>query len=90
MRCGFCQPAGKYDSSLRNGRRPFRNDKLHQTTGWKNLPTCVAPASLPLIAAGKSFGGRMTSQAQEEAPLPDVRGLASLGFPLHPRKEAVR
>ncbi|HZS12169.1 MAG TPA: alpha/beta family hydrolase [Nitrospirales bacterium] len=39
---------------------------------------------LPLIAGGKSFGGRMTSQAQAESPLPGVRGLAFLGFPLHP------
>ncbi|MGA9321818.1 MAG: alpha/beta family hydrolase, partial [Xanthobacteraceae bacterium] len=37
-----------------------------------------------LIAGGKSFGGRMTSQAQAKAPLPGVRGLAFLGFPLHP------
>ena len=40
--------------------------------------------TLPLIAGGKSFGGRMTSQAQAAAPLPGVRGLAFLGFPLHP------
>jgi len=39
---------------------------------------------LPLVAGGKSFGGRMTSQAQAKAPLPGVRGLAFLGFPLHP------
>ena len=39
---------------------------------------------LPLFAGGRSFGGRMTSQAQAEAPLPGVRGLAFLGFPLHP------
>ncbi len=39
---------------------------------------------LPLIAGGKSFGGRMTSQAQAKAPLENVRGLAFLGFPLHP------
>lgn len=38
---------------------------------------------LALIAGGKSFGGRMTSQAQAAAPLPGVRGLAFLGFPLH-------
>jgi predicted alpha/beta-hydrolase family hydrolase len=37
-----------------------------------------------LIAGGKSFGGRMTSQAQASAPLEGVRGLAFLGFPLHP------
>lgn len=40
--------------------------------------------SLPLIAGGKSFGGRMTSQAQALSPLPGVRGLAFFGFPLHP------
>lgn len=40
-------------------------------------------AALPLFAGGKSFGGRMTSQAQAAAPLPGVRGLAFLGFPLH-------
>jgi predicted alpha/beta-hydrolase family hydrolase len=39
---------------------------------------------VPLFAGGKSFGGRMTSQAQAAAPLPDVRGLIFIGFPLHP------
>jgi len=39
---------------------------------------------LPLLAGGKSFGGRMTSQAQAAVPLPSVVGLAFLGFPLHP------
>ena len=39
---------------------------------------------LPLFAGGKSFGGRMTSQAQAAAPMPGVRGLAFVGFPLHP------
>ncbi len=43
----------------------------------------LAP-DLPLFAGGRSFGGRMTSQAQAEAPLQAVRGLAFLGFPLHP------
>jgi len=43
----------------------------------------LAP-ELTLIAGGRSFGGRMTSQAQSLAPLPGVRGLAFLGFPLHP------
>ncbi|MFC0243803.1 alpha/beta hydrolase family protein [Rhodopseudomonas telluris] len=38
----------------------------------------------PLLAGGKSFGGRMTSQAQALAPLGGVRGLVFLGFPLHP------
>jgi predicted alpha/beta-hydrolase family hydrolase len=44
---------------------------------------CLLP-DLPLFAGGKSFGGRMTSQAQAAAPLPGVRGLIFLGFPLHP------
>ena len=39
---------------------------------------------LPLIAGGKSFGGRMTSQAQSASPLPGVVGLLFFGFPLHP------
>ena len=42
---------------------------------------------VPLVAGGKSFGGRMTSQAQGAEPLPDVRGLAFVGFPLHPAKK---
>ena len=45
--------------------------------GARRLP------KLPLVAGGKSFGGRMTSQAQAAEPLPNVRGLAFLGFPLH-------
>jgi uncharacterized protein len=39
---------------------------------------------VPLFAGGKSFGGRMTSQAQALLPLPGVRGLVFVGFPLHP------
>ncbi|MGH8487704.1 MAG: alpha/beta hydrolase family protein [Gammaproteobacteria bacterium] len=43
----------------------------------------LAPG-LALFAGGKSYGGRMTSQAHAEAPLPEVRGLVFLGLPLHP------
>ena len=43
-----------------------------------------AAPGLPLLAGGKSFGGRMTSSAQAKEPLPGVRGLVFLGFPLHP------
>lgn len=42
---------------------------------------------LPLFAGGKSFGARMTSQAQAEAALPGVSGLIFIGFPLHPAKK---
>jgi predicted alpha/beta-hydrolase family hydrolase len=45
---------------------------------------------LPLVAGGKSFGGRMTSQAQAAGPLPGVRGLVFLGFPLHPAGRPAR
>ena len=49
---------------------------------------CVHAAALapglPLVAGGKSMGGRMTSEAQAAAPIPGLRGLAFLGFPLHP------
>jgi uncharacterized protein len=48
--------------------------------------------NVPLFAGGRSFGGRMTSQAQADVALPGVRGLAFLGFPLHPagRPESTR
>jgi predicted alpha/beta-hydrolase family hydrolase len=44
---------------------------------------------LPLFAGGKSMGGRMTSQAQAHEPLPGVRGIAFVGFPLAPGAQAV-
>ncbi len=42
---------------------------------------------VPLFAGGKSFGGRMTSQAQASSPLPEVKGIIFLGFPLHLAKK---
>lgn len=48
--------------------------------------TKMAP-DLPLLAGGKSMGGRMTSQAAAEQMLPGVRGLVFFGFPLHPPKK---
>jgi uncharacterized protein len=68
----------------RGSKRPD-SPKLAQAT----VRAAVAGAArlapgLPLFAGGKSFGGRMTSQAQAAAPLAGVRGLIFLGFPLHP------
>jgi uncharacterized protein len=61
-------------------KRPDRPALAHAT-----IRTAVRHApDLPLFAGGKSFGARMTSQAQAEAPLPNVRGLVFFGFPLHP------
>jgi predicted alpha/beta-hydrolase family hydrolase len=45
---------------------------------------------LPLVAGGKSMGGRMTSQLMAESAHPDVRGLVFLGFPLHPAGKPAR
>ena len=65
----------------RRARRPDPPALCHATVRAA-VAECARRTSLPLIAGGRSFGGRMTSQAQE--PLPGVRGLAFLGFPLHP------
>ncbi|MEM6993710.1 MAG: alpha/beta family hydrolase [Myxococcota bacterium] len=43
----------------------------------------LAP-TLPIVAGGKSYGGRMTSQAQARQPIPGLRGIVFFGFPLHP------
>jgi uncharacterized protein len=51
-------------------------------TAW-TAATKLVP-DLPRFAGGKSFGGRMTSRAHAAAPLPDLHGIAFLGFPLHP------
>ena len=64
------------------GRRPDP-PKLAQATVRAAVGE-AARLELPLFAGGKSFGGRMTSQAQSGAPLTGVQGLVFLGFPLHP------
>jgi predicted alpha/beta-hydrolase family hydrolase len=68
----------------RGSRRPDPPAVAHAT-----VRAAIAAASrllprMALFAGGKSFGGRMTSQAQAEAPLPGVSGLVFVGFPLHP------
>jgi predicted alpha/beta-hydrolase family hydrolase len=70
---------------MQDGRkRPDPPAVLHETVRAAVLAAREAAPDLPLIAGGKSFGGRMTTQAQADAPLPGVRGIALLGFPLHP------
>ena len=66
------------------GRRPDPPAIAHATVRAAVTEAGRHCPGLPLIAGGKSFGGRMTSQAQAAAPLEGVRGLAFLGFPLHP------
>ena len=66
------------------GRRPDVPAIAHATVRAAVDEAARRCAGLALFAGGKSFGGRMTSQAQAITPLPGVRGLAFLGFPLHP------
>jgi predicted alpha/beta-hydrolase family hydrolase len=68
----------------RQSRRTDPPALCHATVRAAVAVAAAAAPSVPLFAGGKSFGGRMTSQAQATRPLPGVRGLAFLGFPLHP------
>jgi len=87
--------AGLFERSISSLRYQFRymeqGSRRPDTASVAHaaVRAAVAEASrlLPgvaLFAGGKSFGGRMTSQAQSASPLPGVRGLVFLGFPLHP------
>jgi predicted alpha/beta-hydrolase family hydrolase len=68
----------------RGGRRPDPPELAQATVRAAVSEAGRRLPGLSLIAGGKSFGGRMTSQAQAAVPLAGVRGLAFLGFPLHP------
>jgi uncharacterized protein len=68
----------------RGAKRPDPPAIAHAAVRAAVAAASHALPGVALIAGGKSFGGRMTSQAQAKAPLPGVRGLVFLGFPLHP------
>jgi uncharacterized protein len=68
----------------RGSRRPDPPPVCHATVRAAVAEAARRAPRLPLFAGGRSFGGRMTSQAQAIEPLPGVKGLAFLGFPLHP------
>ena len=68
----------------RRSRRPDPPKLAHATVRAAVAEALIRLPKLPLVAGGRSFGGRMTSQAQALSPLAGVRGLAFLGFPLHP------
>jgi predicted alpha/beta-hydrolase family hydrolase len=87
--------AGLYDRGIatlryqfpymeRGSKRPDAPAIAHATVRAAVAEAGKRCPGLPLIAGGKSFGGRMTSQAQAAAPLKGVHGLAFFGFPLHP------
>jgi predicted alpha/beta-hydrolase family hydrolase len=65
-------------------RRPDAPALAHATVRAAVEEAARCCPGLALFAGGKSFGGRMTSQAQAAAPLAGIRGLGFLGFPLHP------
>lgn len=68
----------------RGSKRPDPPPICHATVRAAVAEAARLAPTLALIAGGRSFGGRMTSQAQAIKPLPGVKGLAFLGFPLHP------
>lgn len=66
------------------GRRPDPPPRAHAAVRAAVAKAHELAPALPLFAGGRSFGGRMTSQAQAAAPLARVRGLVFFAFPLHP------
>lgn len=68
----------------RGSKRPDRPPLAHAAVRAAIEAVREKLPGVPLFAGGKSFGARMTSQAQALAPLPEVRGLVFFGFPLHP------
>ena len=68
----------------KGGKRPDPPVVAHAAVRAAAAEAARRAAGLPLFAGGRSFGGRMTSQAQAADPLPHVRGLVFFAFPLHP------
>jgi predicted alpha/beta-hydrolase family hydrolase len=68
----------------KGSRRPDRAEVAHEAVRAAVRSARELVPNIPMFAGGKSFGGRMTSQAQALEPLPGVKGLVFLGFPLHP------
>src|SRR3954454_9329307 len=68
----------------KGGKRPDPPKMAHATVRAAVAQAGRLMPDVPLFAGGKSFGGRMTSQAQAAATLRGIQGLAFLGFPLHP------
>ncbi len=68
----------------RGSRRPDPPGVAHAAVRAAVTQAAERLSGTPLFAGGKSFGGRMSSQAQAATPMPGVRGLVFLGFPLHP------
>ena len=82
--CGIATLRYQFPYMEKGSKRPDAPAVAHAAVRAAVTEAGRCCPALPLIAGGKSFGGRMTSQAQALSPLPGVRGLAFLGFPLHP------
>ena len=74
----------QFPSMERGSKRPDSPAVAHAAVRAAVADARQRCPGLALVAGGKSFGGRMTSQAQAERALPGVVGLAFIGFPLHP------
>jgi len=68
----------------RGSKRPDSPELAQSAVRAATLEASRLVPGIPMFSGGKSFGGRMTSQAQAASPLPGVHGLVFLGFPLHP------
>jgi predicted alpha/beta-hydrolase family hydrolase len=68
----------------RGSKRPDSPPVAHAAVRLAVAEASEIAPGVRLFAGGKSFGGRMTSQAQAIEPLPNVLGLVFFGFPLHP------
>ena len=74
----------QFPYSEQGGRRPDPEPILLATVRAAVAAGIAAAGGLPVLAGGKSMGGRMTSRAEAAQPLAGVAGLVFLGFPLHP------
>jgi uncharacterized protein len=81
---GFATLRYQFPYMEKGSKRPDQPSVAHAAVRAAVAEAARCCDGLPLIAGGKSFGGRMTSQAQAIAPLAGVHGLAFFGFPLHP------
>jgi uncharacterized protein len=82
--CGVSTLRYQFPYMEKGSKRPNVPSIAHATVRGAVAEASRRCPDLPLFAGGKSFGGRMTSQAQAQSPLQKVRGLAFVGFPLHP------
>jgi hypothetical protein len=85
--CGVAALRYQFPYMERGSRRPDPPKLCHATVRAAVAEAARLAPGIPLFAGGKSFGGRMTSQAQAASPLPGMQGIAFLGFPLHPPKQ---